>query len=201
MSFFLLLWYCLSFFDVTSITITYLISSHVVSRIKPLSTIFQLYRGGHRSTVSQYSSLSYIYLCNKCLSSTKVAGSILIMSRCTRHNILVFNIIVWVTFTCVRSVYHPLRWRDRFWSCLGVLETTFSSIHYISLSYIYLCNKCLSSIKVAGSILIMSRCTRHNILVFTILVWVTFTCVRSVYHLLKWRVRFWSCLGVLDTTF
>ena len=94
MSFFLLLWYCLSFFDVTSITITYLISSHVVSRIKPLSTIFQLYHGGHRSTVSQYSSLSYIYLCNKCLSSTKVAGSILIMSRCTRHNILVFNIIV-----------------------------------------------------------------------------------------------------------
>lgn len=28
MSFFLLLWYCLSFFDVTSIAITYLISSH-----------------------------------------------------------------------------------------------------------------------------------------------------------------------------
>ena len=65
----------------------------VVSRITPLSTIFQLYRGGHRSTVSQYISLCYIYLCNKCLSSTKVAGSILIMSRCTRHNFLVFTIL------------------------------------------------------------------------------------------------------------
>ena len=106
----------------------------VVRRIKPLSTIFQLYRGGHWSTVSHwkeisltrsYCSLSYIYLCNKCLSSIKVAGSILIMSRCTRHNILVFTILVWVTFTCVRSAYHPLRWRVQFWSCLGALDTTF----------------------------------------------------------------------------
>ena len=86
----------------------------VVSRITPLSTIFQLYRGGHRSTVSQYISLCYIYLCNKCLSSTKVAGSILIMSRCTRHNILVFTILVCATFTCVISAYHLLRWRVRF---------------------------------------------------------------------------------------
>ena len=110
MSCFLLLWYCLSFYYVmcrplyvlfpSAMVLPFILRCYidylfdiitlfVVSRIKPLSTIFQLYRGVHRSTVGQYCSLSYIYLCNKCLSSTKVAGSILIMSRCTRHNILV----------------------------------------------------------------------------------------------------------------